>query len=349
MVEIGAAEYIDGIIDCYETLEPPVSLSVDCDWVSRFSGIDFTVDEVVRCLSLLGFDPHANDGVVSVIVPRFRQDILLREDLAEEIIRMYGYNRIPNTMMHSSGFVAEPNRAYNTKQEIKRFLRSAGGFELLTYSFVSPAKLELLHYSKDDARSNPAVLINPLGEENSVMRTTLLTGLLDAVAVNENRKNMPELLFELGGIYLKEHEREKGLPGQFERLVFGKAQSDFYEIKNVAEYLFAALKIENVSYVRSDEVTLHPGRSADIMIGEQKIGYLGQIHPMIARAYGVGENTVVAELDAERLIVLAEAVVIQAAPLAKYPAVERDLALVCDEAMMAGEVIKLIEKYGGNI
>ena len=349
LVEIGAAEYIDGIIDKYETLDPVLSLSIDAEWFNRFIGVSMTVEEIVNCLDLLGFSPNANKNIIDVTVPKFRQDIQMKEDLAEEIVRIYGYNRIPNTMMESSNFVEEPNREYLEKKHIKQILCGVGGHEILTYSFISPKKLSLMQFAFDDERSKPAVIINPLGEDNSIMRTTLLTGMLDALSINANRKNEPKLLFEIGGVYLNNRQKEKGLPGEFEKICFGKFSADYYEIKAVAESIFEALKIGSPVYVRSTEPMLHPGRSADIYLNEEKIGYVGQIHPRLAKSFELSEETVVAELDAEAIITAALAVHIQLLPLPKYPGMERDLALVCGEPILAGDIRELIVKSGGKL
>lgn len=348
LVEIGAAEYIDGIIDKYQKLDETIRLSVDTSWVSRFIGINFSSKQIADCLNRLGFKPVANGNMIEVTVPKFRQDILIKEDIAEEIVRMYGYNNIPNTLMASSNYIAEPNKVYDLKCQIKDVLVSAGGHEILTYSFVSPEKLLKLGYDKSDIRYDFAQIINPLGEENSAMRTTLITGLLDALSVNFNRKNNAALMFEIGGVYYKDVEIEKGLPAQFEKLCFGKFNSDFYEIKSVAQYLFGLLNINNITYIRSDEVTLHPGRSADILAGEKKIGYVGQVHPLIAKEYDLTEDTVIAEIDVQMLIDLSSEVIIKMSPLAKYPSVQRDLALVCNDAVMAGEIRAVIIKSAGK-
>ncbi len=348
LVEIGAAEYIDGLIDKYEKLDESVALSVDAEWVSRFVGVEFTLEQISDLLDLLGFDPVIKNNEVHVTVPKFRQDILLKEDLAEEVARMYGYNNIPNTLMESSNFIAEPNTEFLNKRKIKNWMIAAGGFEMVTYSFISPSSISDLRYDDSDPRSNPAIVINPLGEDNSVMRTTLITGLLEALSVNYNRKHQPQLMFELSGVYLKDKQIEEGLPGQFENLCFGKYDSDYFEIKSVADYLFESCKLEAIRYIRSDEPTLHPGRSADILYNGQKIGYVGQVHPLLAKKYQLEENTAIAEIDTSALTERLKSYNIKAKSLAKYPAVERDLALVCEQSIMAGEIKEIITQYGGE-
>ena len=302
----------------------------------------------MNCWTLLGFDPVVKDNKVHVTVPKFRQDILLKEDLAEEVARMYGYNKIPNTLMESSNFIAEPNRNFLNKRKIKNWMIGAGGHEMLTYSFISPSAIKDLGYDISDLRSQPEIVINPLGEDNSVMRTTLITGLLEALSLNYNRKHAPQLMFELSGVYLKNTKTDDGLPEQFENLCFGKFNSDFYEMKSVAEYIFENCKIDNIQYVRSCEPTLHPGRSADILYNDKKIGYLGQVHPNLSKMYQLEDDTVIAEIDVRPLVEKLNNLYVKAKPLAKYPAVERDLALVCEQTIMAGEIKEIIIQYGGE-
>ncbi|MFA0815918.1 MAG: phenylalanine--tRNA ligase subunit beta [Anaerofustis sp.] len=349
LVEIGAAEYIDGLIDQYEQLDPIVKLSIGKDWFNRFIGVDLSIEEMSRCLDLLGFDPQiVNKESIDVTVPKFRQDIQIKEDLAEEIIRIYGYNRIPNTMMETSNFVEEPNQEYIEKNKIKKIMIGFGGYEILTYSFVSPKEIGHLNYSRDDERSKPVTIINPLGEDNSVMRTSLLPGMLDALAKNYNRKNGSNLMFEIGGIYLGDKHQEQGLPGQFEKICFGQYMTDFYAMKSVIEALFESLKIGTASYARSKETSLHPGRSADVSINGEKIGYIGQLHPRIAKLYDLCEETYVGEFNLQTIIKRSLDVNVQAEPLAKYPAMQRDLALVCDDEIMAGSIKELITASAGE-
>jgi len=179
------------------------------------------------------------------------------------------------------------------------------------------------------------------------MRTTMFTSMLDVLEYNYKRKYSPKLMFELGGVFLNAIDFENGLVKQAERLVLGSFGTDFYTMKANVNYILDSLKVTGYKYVRSNEPMLHPGRSADIMLGEEKLGYIGQVHPTHTKAGGLDENTVIAELDADKLVELYNALDIKAQPLSKYPIVERDLALVCDEEVMAGEIMDVI--FGAGV
>lgn len=348
LVELGAAEYIDGIIDVYDHLDEQKRVSMDCDWFNKFIGIDLTYAEIAKYLDRLGMEPQLDGHIVTVTCPLFRQDIEIPEDVAEEAARMFGYDNIPCTMMEGFNYTSEPNKIYNAKQRIKSLAISAGGSELLTYTFISPTAHAQMGFAEGDVRAHAAVIKNPLGEENSVMRTTMLPSMLDCLSHNYKRKYQPTLLFEVGGVFFADIDFENGLYKQTEHLSLGKFGSDFYEIKGVVDYIFGALKIGTPKYIRADEAALHPGRSAYIILNGEKLGYVGQVHPRLAAEYGLPENVVVAEIDCDRLIELSLAVIIKAAPIARFPIVQRDLALIVSEDMLAGEVAELIMQNGGE-
>ncbi len=347
LVEIGAAKYINGVIDVYKQIPPKEHLSVNTNWFNKFAGIKLSVDHISELLYRLGFEPKPDGDDISVTVPRFRNDIKINEDLAEEIIRMYGYDNIPLTLMDSSNYISEPNRIYEAKQNIKNILVGMGGFEILTYSFVGPQAIDRLAFNENDKRRTPVKIINPLGEEYSVMRTSMLAGMLDTLALNYNRKNKSQLMFELANIYLPESSKDK-LPLQQTNLVIGKYNSDYYEMKAVINALLAYIKTENVDYVRSDENFLHPGRSADIYMNNIKIGYVGQIHPLLAKTYDITDETIVAEINADILTEKMINTKIKAKAVAKYPPSERDLALIIDDDILAAAVQEKIIEYGGK-
>ncbi len=347
LVEMGAAEYIDGIIDVYEKLDEQNVITICPKWANGLIGAEIPAEDMVKYLDLLDMNPVMNeDGTITVTSPLYRQDIEIKEDVCEEIARIYGYENIPCTMMEGFNYTEEPNRVYQAKQKIKSLCYALGGNEVLTYTFISPAKQAMLGFSEDDIRSDVAVLKNPLGEENSVMRTSMFTSMADVIEYNSKRKYAPVLLFELGGVFLNAIDFENGLVKQAERLVLGKTGCDFYEMKANVNYILDSLMVKGYKYVRANEPMLHPGRSAEIRLGEEKLGYVGQIHPSIAKTYGIDENTVIAELDADKLVELYNALEIKAKALSKYPVVERDLALVCNEEVMAGEIIDIINRAG---
>lgn len=347
MVEIGAAEYIDGVIDVYENLPEPKQLSIDINWYNKFIGLNLTIDEAASYLNDLGFEPVISENIINVTVPRFRQDINIKEDLAEEITRMYGYANIPMTRLESSNYISEENSYYRAKQEIKKLLINAGGCDTLTYAFISPNAIEDLNLAQDDIRNYPMTLINPLGTENSVMRTCMAPSILETLKLNYNKKNKPQLMFELASIYLKNESKEE-LPEFIEKISLGKYNSDFYELKSILNYLFDSLKINNIEYIRAEETFLHPGRSAYVLLNGENIGYIGQIHPYLAKKYEICDETIIAELSLKPIIDTSSSIEIKVMPPAKYPSVERDLALLADDEVLANTITKVIKEFGGE-
>lgn len=347
LVEIGAAELIDGVIDCYEDLDTPAPVSMDMNWYNRFIGIDMSVEDAVKYLECLSMDPKAEGSVITVTPPKFRQDINIKEDVAEEITRIYGYANIPLRHLETSNYISDTNLYYKAKQTVKKLLIDVGGYDTLTYAFISPSKIAALGLPESDVRSTPLTLINPLGEDTSAMRTTMVPNMLDTLRTNCLKKNKPALMFEIGSTYLK-NENENELAHDIEKLVIGKFNADFYEIKSVLNYLFESLRITGIRYDRADEVFLHPGRSAYVYLNGARIGFIGQIHPLVAKKFDLTENTIVAEIEIKPVIEAYRAVEIRFEEPAKYPAVERDLALVMDENIQAGDVREAILAAGGE-
>lgn len=347
LVEIGAAEAIGGVIDLYDKLDAPKSVTMNMDWFNRFIGTDLSVDDAAKYLDCLCMDPVVNGRDITVTPPKFRQDINIKEDVAEEVIRIHGYANIPSSHLESSNYISEENSYYRSKQQIKKLLVDIGGYDTLTYAFISPSKIEDLGLGEDDVRNRPLKLINPLGEDTSTMRTTMVPNMLDSLRTNYLKKNRPVTMFEIGSIYL-ENPDKNDLALDIEKLVIGKFGCDFYEIKSVLNYLFESLRLTDVRYDRADEVFLHPGRSAYVYLDGENIGFIGQIHPTVAKRFDLCEDTVVAELTLKPIIEKYLAVTIRFQEPAKYPAVSRDLALVMKEELQAGDVGRAILQLGGE-
>ncbi|MCR4723306.1 MAG: phenylalanine--tRNA ligase subunit beta [Eubacteriales bacterium] len=347
LVEIGAAEYIDGVIDVRGEIAEPAEVSMDMDWYNSFIGIDLTPQKAAGYLDLLGFDTVISGSVITAKTPRFRQDIAIKEDLAEEVTRMFGYDNIPQTRMETSNYISPRNEYYSFKQKIKQLLIGIGGHDILTYSFDSPSRIKAFGFEPADKRSQPEIIVNPLGEDTSAMRTTILTGLLSTLKLNSSKKNEARLMFEIACAFLK-NEDKNDLPESIDRLAVGEYDSNFYEIKSVIEYIADVLKITGLDYERAKEPFLHPGRSAYVLLKGKKIGCFGQIHPRLAKSYDVPESVCMAELDIEPLYEAYQGITVHMKPVAKYPAVHRDLALVMDEDTPAGDIGKEILSRGGD-
>ena len=350
LVEIGAAEYVDGVIDIYKEIPQSKEISIDIDWYNKFIGRDITVDQAAEYLDYLLMEPRIEGNVIFAHSPRFRQDIEIKEDLAEEITRIHGYDKIPLKRLEESNYISAENKHYKAKQKIKRTLIAIGGCDTLTYSFISPDAIKALNLQKEDSRNNPMVLLNPLGSDNSVMRTLAISGMLETLKLNYNKKNEPKLMFEICSVYSQKENSSYDLPEEKEKLTLGKFNTDFYEIKSALQYLFETFKIDNIEYIRADETFLHPGRSAYVLLNGKNIGFIGQIHPQISKLYGICDETCVAELELEPIInesMANEDVTFKTPP--KYPFVERDLALIADDNIMAGDIKNAIREASANI
>jgi phenylalanyl-tRNA synthetase beta chain len=265
-------------------------------------------------------------------------------DLAEEVARFHGYNNIPCTLMRG-----ETTRGgFSPEQELERKLgslcRSVGYDEIITYSFISPTYYDKIRWSADDKRRNSFTILNPLGEGTSIMRTTTLPSMLEILMRNYNYRNKAVRLYELGKIYLP--GGENGLADERKLLTLGAYGDgvDFFRLKGVVEAILSAVRAENVRFeADSANPSYHPGRCARVYAGDTLIGTLGQIHPLVSRNYDVDTELYCAELS------LAALMSVQGAeptymPLPRFPAVMRDIAVVCDESVTVGQLTDCIRR-----
>ncbi|MCL1802665.1 MAG: phenylalanine--tRNA ligase subunit beta [Eubacteriaceae bacterium] len=343
LMELGAVDLLDGIIDVAEPFERPSDVALKASAANSLLGTNIEIGQMAKLLSLLGIKSKIEGETLTATPPIFRQDINVAEDVIEEIARMYGYENIPTGAL-PFGAAETPNAYYSAKQLIKSIMAAVGGNEILTYSFLSPSTNMRLRF--DDIRKDPIALRNPLGEDNSLMRTSLIHGMLEALSLNFRKKSKPALMFEIGMVY---HKSDSALPDQKEMLCFGAYGFEYAYAKSVADYLFESLKISNSSVQRSSENHLHPKRSADIISSDgAKIGYIGQTHPAVLKGYDLPSPVVICEISID---FLAEQIIsqqIKAVAAHRYPAIERDLAIVCDEAILAGDISREILASGGQ-
>ncbi len=345
LVEIGAAELVEGIIDIYPNPRVAPTVVFDAEWVNAFISMDVPVETMKTILSNLGVSYTEKNGVFEAVGPPWRLDLKIKEDYAEEIARIYGYEKIPATLNDASTYVSLPNDFFDFKLDIKQLFASLGGYETLTYTFTSAAmalKMNLGLKEEEMLR-----LINPLGENTAYMRVTLAGSLLEVVGMNLARKNEKGFFFELGSVFLKE-KTEEGLPYQPEKLaavMYGG--HDFFDLKGCAEALFERIGI-TAEFVRGAYPATHSGKSADIYASGRYLGYLGVVHPKVASAFGIGEDTVMMELDVAALYALSDRDFVYK-PIAKFPALLRDIAIVVKSDILNGEILACIRKSGGGL
>ena len=344
---LGAGEVVDGYVDVFPDPPKPLVRKLDVDRVNWILGTDIDGDTMRKILSDLGFQLDGN----TVTVPSWRLDIdpkYTQNDFAEEVARIYGFNNIPSTMMADSG---TKSGGYTPEQAAERRLgetcRANGYDSIITYSFYSPAGWDMIRLPENDPRRDAIRILNPLGEDTSCMRTTTLPSVLEVLARNWNFRNKAVRIYEFAKVYKK---RPDGMADEPKILTLGAygGGMDFYTLKGTVEELCDALRISGVEYVPvRDDPSYHPGRCAAVYAGGECLGRFGQVHPLVAKNYGVSEELYAAELDFPAMFAH-RTTELYYAPLPRFPAVMRDISVVCDDALTAGELAKCIRRAGGE-
>ena len=336
---LGAGEVVEGVMDVIAKDSNPVTVKLEPEKVNGLLGTDVSREEMVRILEALDFKVEGD----TIHVPSWRSDVEHYSDIAEEVARFYGYNNIPDTL--SNGLTAR--RGLTDIQQTENLLgsvcRAAGYDEIITYSFISPTYYDKIDLPKDSPLRDSLKILNPLGEDTSIMRTTTLPSMLEILTRNYNFRNKSAKLYELGRVYFK---RADGLADEPKVLTLGAYgdNMDFFTLKGAVEAVLKQLRIENIRFLAdSENPSYHPGRCAKVFSGDRLLGVLGQIHPHVAGNYGVDAELYAAEL---RFDALYESKGPQPLyqPLPKFPAVTRDIAVVCDASVTVGELEDAIRK-----
>ena len=337
-------DVLDGIIDIVNYVPQPKTVKLECDRINALLGTDIPREDMVRYLANLEVPVVGDD----IQVPSFRPDLNLMADIAEEIGRSFGYNNIPVTAFKNAtqgGYT--PEMLHEAKAGT--LCRGLGYSEIITYSFVSPAVFDQIRVPVDSPLRNALRIQNPLGEDTSIMRTIALPSMLEILSRNNAYHNKSVKLYELAKIYLPVDGEP--LPQEPKMLLLGSygAGESFFRLKGEIETIFAGLRLEMAEYEPCrDNPSYHPGRCANILVGGEQIGVMGQVHPLAARNYGLDTDVYCAEINFTRLMhyQLPDPVY---TPLPKYPAVSRDLALVCDEHVTVSQVEKVITAAAGKL
>lgn len=349
--ELGIGKISKGYIDVYPVIQEKVSLKLDHKKINRLLGTNISLDKMAEILKKLNFEVGEENGELYVIPPSYRRDITCIADLAEEIARIYGYDNIPSSLPSEISTVGKTKKVHRIKSRVEELLINNGFSEVYNYSIINPRKLDMIMVPEGHPHRKMISIINPLSEEMSVLRTTLLPGIIDVVKFNINQKAEEVKIFEIGKTYHTESLPLKELPEEKTRLTLGMFGSniDFYEIKRVIETLLAALRIKQVKFKRAEYYALHPGRCAEIYLNDNLLGVVGEIHPDVAENYELeGKRIYVAELDFDLLIEKSDEV-IRYTPLPKFPPADRDLAFVLEENIEVADVIELIKETAGPL
>ena len=348
--QLGAGEIVGGIIDKDYIDKTPKTIDFNPEWINSFLGTDIPESDMIKYLTSLDF--IVENGKITV--PSFRIDIECKADIAEEVARIYGYNNIPSTAFKG---VAEsqltPIQKFTDK--IMSSMVSLGCYEIATYSFISPKYFDKINLPEASALRKTITITNPLGEDTSVMRTTIIPSMLEILSKNYNNRNDSAKLFEAGREYIP--TSPDTLPEELLRLSVGLYgdNADFYELKGIIMALLDNLGIEDFELVRCHEnysfdeaSAFHPGRSAVIVKNGTALGIFGEVHPSVTDNYEIGVKTYVAKLNVPEMMELAK-IEISYKPLPKYPATTRDLSLVCNDEIPVAELEKVIKKAVGKI
>ena len=346
--ELGAGEVVGGVVDVYTTVKEGRNIPFEPEKYNRLLGTDIAPETMLDYFKMLdlGYDKEKNE----ILVPSWRQDLECDADIAEEVARFYGYDKIPTSLPSgeaSTGKLSFKLRVEKLARDIAEF---CGFSQAMTYSFESPKVFDKLLLPADSPLRETVVITNPLGEDFSIMRTVSLNGMLASLATNYNRRNQNVRLYELGNIYLPKQTPVTELPEERMQFTLGMyGEGDFYTMKGVVEELFDKLGMhEKAEYDPSDKKSfLHPGRQADIVYHGNVIGYLGEIHPTVAANYAIKERVYVAVLDMPYIVEYAS-FDRKYRGIAKFPAVTRDLSMVVPKEVLAGDIEKVFDEKGGQ-
>lgn len=347
---LGAGEPVRTHIDLNYNEKQRNRIPFDPDWINKFLGTDISREEMCDTMKMLEIEVDGD----TCISPSFRIDLERPADLAEEVARIYGYNNIPSTVIKGIA-----NASLTPKQKFRRTLENAtvavGCYGILTYSFISPKYFDKIALPADSSLRKTVVISNPLGEDTSVMRTTTLPSMLETLSLNYKNRNAAVALYEIGKEYLPTAPDK--LPEEPDRLTIGMYgdDADFFTLKGMVETILETAGLHDCTYKACgtdapfDEIcALHPGRSSVIYAGETPIGYLGEVHPTVQKNYDIGTRTYVAKLLIDEMQPLAQTEITYQ-PLPKFPAITRDLSLVCADEVPVGDLQAAMKNAVGNI
>ena len=345
--EMGAGEVVGGMVDVYAEKREPVRITFQPDEINVLLGTDISAEDMLGYFEKIGlsYEKETNE----VIIPTFRQDLLRTADLAEEVARFFGYDNIPTTLPSGESTMGKLPFKLRVEDIAKEIAEFCGFSQGMTYSFESPKVFDKLQIPEDSELRRVVEIMNPLGEDYSIMRTLPLNGMLSSLATNYNRRNKNVRLYELANVYLPKELPLKELPEERMQFTLGMyGDGDFYSMKGVVEeFLEKAGLHEKESYdPAGNRPYLHPGRQANILYAGNVIGYLGEVHPDVADAYGIGKRAYIAVLDMPEVTKYAT-FDRKYTGIAKYPAVTRDISMVMPKEILAGQVEEVIEAKGG--
>ena len=344
--ELGCGEVAGGMIDIMGNVKDEVTIPFRPEKINAFLGTDVSEEEMINILTSL--EVKVDTDKMLLTPPSFRPDLEAEADIAEEIARFHGYDVIPTTLLSGEATRGMKNEEQKAEDKINEVLTAQGMSEIYTYTFTSPSIFDKLNIPEDSELRNTVKILNPLGEDTSVMRTTTIASMLEVLARNYNYRTPQAKMFETGKIFIP---NEKGqLPDEPVIITLGMYGGvDFFDIKGVCEALFEALNISGAVYSAvTDNPTYHPGRCARITVGNKEIGMIGEIHPSVGRKFGIDAPCYVGELKLKEMLVYANDNV-KYKKLPKFPSVTRDFSILLDKTVPVAEIEKVMRKAAGKL
>ncbi len=345
--EMGAGEVVGGMVDAYGKVKEPVRIPFEPEKINDLLGTEISIEDMIGYFEKVGLEYEVSTN--EIVTPTFRHDLFRMADLAEEVARFYGYDNIPTTLPSGMATTGKISFKLQIEQISRNVVECCGFSQGMTYSFESPKVFDKLLIPGDSKLRDVVTIINPLGEDYSIMRTTPLNGMLTSLATNLNRRNKNVRLYEMGNIYLPKQLPVTELPEERMQLTMGMyGEGDFFTMKGAVEALLEKVGMnERISYNPiTDKPFLHPGRKAEIIYKEMVVGYLGEIHPEVTDNYGINEKIYVAVIDMPVVEAFASFDRLYEG-IANYPAVTRDLSMVMPKEILVGAVEDIIQNKGG--
>lgn len=347
---IGAGDIVDGNFDIYSNKSKEFIISLRPSKVNEILGVELSEEYMIDTLNNLELRSYKKDDYIEVNIPTFRSDINMETDLVEEIGRIYGFHNIKSEPL--VGVLTKGGKSEKREIEdyIKKSLTAMGLNEITTYSFISPKSYDKIDLPMDSIKRRNIVIMNPLGDDFSVMRTTLIPNTLDVLSRNYKHSVKKAWSYEIGNIFIPKNIDETILPSEIKTLTLGMyGNTDFFHLKGILNKLFSLLGIEDVEYlVEENNDSFHPGICANIVSRKLELGVIGEVHPDVLNNYGLKEKTYISELNLDIISSITN-LDREYKELPKYPAITRDLALVVDEKILVKEIEDIIKKNSGNL
>lgn len=344
--EIGAAKIVGGNYDTLKEEPKEKEIKLRLEKANSLIGHEFTIEEIENILNRLMIETKTVEGGLVAKVPPYRGDLEIEADLFEEVARLYGFENIEPKPLFGGLTKGDRPRFRNLEIKVKEILKAYGYSEFMSYSFISPSVFDKLNLEEGSDLLDFIKILNPLGEEYSVMRTTLISNMLEILYKNYSRSNEVCSGFEFGNTFIKQ---EGSLPKEVLKLCIGSYnRGDFYDLKDMIVNILWSLSIEDLKFIRTEVPYLHPGRACDLYAGEIYLGSFGEVNPLVLKNFGIKNRCLVGELNFDKIVELASDNRVYK-PLPKFPAMKRDFAFVIDRDIDAGQLEEVARENGSEL